>query len=88
MRSYGFKPGGRCINHRTLNHGYQTRGPPVCIMQPAATFVYYVYTIKIAQKFTRLHIGLIFFHARLALQPTIVGVTLCHKRLDTNTSDG
>jgi hypothetical protein len=25
----------------------QTRGPPVCVMWPAATFVDYVYTLKI-----------------------------------------
>jgi hypothetical protein len=29
------------------DQGDQTRGPPVCVMCPAATFVYYVYTLKI-----------------------------------------
>jgi len=31
-----------------VDQGDQTRGPPVCVMWPAATFVNYVYTKKMA----------------------------------------
>jgi hypothetical protein len=44
-----------------LNLGSPTRGPPGYIMRPTATFVNYVYSIRIAQLFRRLGIPLIIF---------------------------
>ena len=43
------KSGGAYNCYRRLKHGAPTRGPVCCIMQPAATFVNYVYTIRITQ---------------------------------------
>lgn len=50
--------------------GPPTGLPPGCLMRHTATFVHCVYTIKIAH---------LFFHVRHKNQPTITGVTLCHK---------
>jgi hypothetical protein len=55
-------------------------------MPPAAKHVHYVYTIKLAQKFTTLRIGLKFFFPRTALvQAKTNG---CEPRLDTHALSG
>jgi hypothetical protein len=63
------------------HHGSPTRGLPGCIMRLAATFINYVYSIKITN-----NVGgyvyhlLLFFHVRPADQPTVTSVTLSHKK--------
>jgi hypothetical protein len=49
-----------------LNHGSPSHGPPDCIMQPAATFVNYVHTIKITQNFRQFGITLIVISSLVA----------------------
>ena len=44
-----------------LNYGSLTHGPPGCFTQSMATFVNYIHTIKITQKFRQLETPLIIF---------------------------
>jgi len=48
-------------------------------MQPVATFVNSVYTIKIPDLGSQVH-HLLFSHIQPANQPTAIGVALCHKK--------
>lgn len=53
-----------------LNYGFTTRGPPGCIMRPAATFINYVYNTKITQTFRRLDMPLTVIFISAAHKPT------------------
>jgi len=52
-----------------LKQGRLTRGPPGCVMRPAATFANYVYTTKNAQQFRRLSIQLVVILHMRPLEP-------------------
>jgi hypothetical protein len=57
-------------------------------MRPPATFVNYVWTIKISKLFRRLGVPLLsFFNERRANQPTITGLAQCHKKVGDNGID-
>lgn len=53
----------------SLRHRSSTRGPPGRIMRLAATFLNYVYALKITQQFRRLGIPSIVIFLRAARKP-------------------
>lgn len=53
-------------------------------LQPMATIVNYVCTIRITQQFRQLYHLLLFFHEQPMNQPTVMGVVNCHKGLETH----
>jgi hypothetical protein len=70
-----------------FGHGSPTRSPPGCIKRSAGTVVNFVYTLvlqKIRNNFDSYQLIPFIFHVGSANQPTITGVTLCHKMFETH----